>query len=77
MPKPIFPEELKPLNDSYTLNEAYTIFKAGKISKEAWAKYRHLWQTSAPRFSLRACDCEECLKNFPSPEYEPFNPYSP
>lgn len=43
-----------------TYNEAEYYFRQGIISEELWAEYRHLWQSSAPRFALKACWCEIC-----------------
>lgn len=28
-------------------------------------KYAHLWQTSAPRFDIRACHCVDCVARYP------------
>jgi hypothetical protein len=45
--------------------------REGRISHEDWLSYAHAWQTGAARFEVRACQCAECVKNFPSPEYKP------
>ena len=36
----------------------------GTITGEQWKEYAHAWQTGAPRFALRVCDCESCQWEF-------------
>ncbi len=45
-----------------TFNQAEYQYRNGVISEELWAEYRHLWQSSAPRFALRACYCVDCQR---------------
>ena len=62
---------------TYTLEQIKTVtyaaaeqyFRNGLISETTWDEYCHLWQSSAPRFSLRACSCETCRRL--SPAWEP------
>lgn len=51
------------------LDTALKCFKEGEMTRAEWQEYAHLWQTSAPRFELRACTCADCVKNYPTPEY--------
>ncbi len=45
---------------TYTYEEARRAFYDGRIGDGLWEQYCHLWQTSAPRFGLRACACDHC-----------------
>lgn len=54
------------------LQDAENARNWGEISEEQWKRYAHLWQTSAPRFGLRACQCAECVAKYPTAEgYRP------
>lgn len=59
-------DDLKPL----TYNQVETLFRNGSINKHLWAMYRHLWQTSGPRFAMRACYCNDCQATSPAFEKE-------
>jgi hypothetical protein len=54
-----------------SLDTAYQQYRNGQLSQKEWNTYAHHWQTSAPRFAIRACQCHECVKNYPSPEFAP------
>ena len=52
-----------------TLEEARLMLYRNEMTAEEWEEYCHAWQTSAPRFAIRACGCAECRVNYPYPEY--------
>lgn len=54
-----------------TLDQALRARREGGCTEEAFELYAHAWQVSlgAPRLEIRACDCDECRRNFPSPPY--------
>lgn len=56
-----------------TLEQALYLARQGYMSREDWEHYAHMWQTSAPRFSTRACNCAECILTYPTPEYKPLS----
>ena len=52
-----------------TLGQAREAFRSGTWTPEEFDGYCHVWQTSAPRIAVRACQCGECRERFQSPEY--------
>lgn len=52
--------------DRVPLDRAVELYRSKAIPKPAFLQYLHLWQTSAPRFGIRACDCEPCRIKYPS-----------
>lgn len=54
--------------DGRTLSDALRLYREGYVSDQEWAAYAHAWQTSAPRFGIRACDCASCSAAFPRSE---------
>lgn len=47
------------------LDEARYWRDVGIASEAEYEEYAHLWQTSAPRFDLRACHCDDCVARYP------------
>jgi hypothetical protein len=43
----------------------------GRVTPEEWRAYAHLWQTSAARIAVRACQCPACVRDYPEPDYSP------
>ncbi len=51
-----------------TLDQAIYWRNQGICTEAQWLEYAHLWQTSAPRFATRVCNCESCIATFPTKE---------
>ncbi len=52
--------------NTLTLEQALYWRREGLCTRAQWLEYAHLWQTSSPRFGTRVCQCEACVKAFPS-----------
>lgn len=46
--------------------------RSGNCTEETYKAYCHLWQTSAPRFSVQACWCVECQATGPFADKEQY-----
>lgn len=57
--------------NSLSLDTAMRAARDGYLTRAEWLAYAHAWQTGAARFEIRACNCAECVKNFPAPDYKP------
>ena len=53
------------------LNTVLAQARCGEVPRARWETYAHVWQTSAPRFEIRACNCLSCVRDFPAPDFKP------
>lgn len=49
---------------SLTLDQATYWVRNGLMTDEEFKEYCHAWQTGAPRFSVLACRCKDCSRNW-------------
>ena len=53
-----------------TLDEAMRQHREGFMTEAEWEAYAHAWQTEAPRFVFRVCECStSCVAKYPAAEY--------
>jgi hypothetical protein len=48
-----------------SLEQAEFWFRNGLCTQTEFETYCHAWQTGAPRFSVQACWCAQCVKTGP------------
>jgi hypothetical protein len=60
---------VRPEHRALSLDQARYWRDAGLMTEAEYQTYVHAWQTSAPRFAIRACSCDECVARFPATEY--------